>query len=464
MSRRFTRRGLLAAGATSALAGCARDVTNGNDDPTEETTVATTATTARTTVASDPSALDEDLSVDHDPETWTHYDTEWTAPATAPPELAFETLVENLEIPWDLSFAANGDLFVTERTGRLLRYESGEVVDVTSPANAIDAGAVEPGADEGSWWVKGGEGGTMGVAAHPNYPDVPVVYLYYTANASGDAVVNRLSAFDVSVDDPASTEVSLLEARAHRIHNGGRIAFGPANYLWVCVGDTGEGPLAADPSSLAGSVLRVTPTGEPAPGNPDRGGNADARIYSMGHRNPQGINWLPDAGPVAVEHGPGPDEVNLLGDGGNHGWPTARNPDEYAGSEFRRPVASTAIEETWAPSGCRFYTGDAVPGLRNRLLVGCLASQELRVVTLSAPDADLPPLGETGVRHDEDWMDDRMVATTHSRLKNDLGRIRHVEQGPNGELYAVVTNRDGRASGDFPTERDDRLVRLRAAE
>lgn len=460
MTRRFTRRGLLAAGAMSALAGCARDVANGNDGNTEETTVSTTATTA----ASDPSALDYDLAVDHDAETWGHYDPEWTAPATAPPALEFETLVENLEIPWDLSFAPNGELFVTERTGRLLRYESGDVVDVASPSAAIDAGSVEPGADEGSWWVEGGEGGTMGVSAHPNYPDVPVVYLYYTANVGEDDVVNRLSAFDVSADDPAVTEVSLLEAPANTIHNGGRIAFGPADYLWVCVGDANQKPKAADPSSLAGSVVRLTPEGEPAPGNPDRGGSADARIYTMGHRNPQGVNWLPDASPVAVEHGPGPDEVNLLGDGGNHGWPDVRNPDEYRNSDVQPPVASTAIEETWAPSGCRFYAGDAVPDLRNRLLVGCLASQELRVVTLSNPDADLPPLGETGVRHDEDWMDDRMVATTHSRLKNDLGRIRHVEQGPEGELYAIVTNRDGRASGDFPTERDDRLVRLRAAE
>ena len=304
MTRRFTRRGLLAASAMTALAGCARDVTDGNTEPADETTVATTATTARTTVASDPSALDHDLSVEHDPETWAHYDPEWTAPSTAPPALEFETLVENLEIPWDLSFAGNGELFVTERTGRLLRYESGDVVDVASPSDAIDAGSVEPGADEGSWWVEGGEGGTMGVSAHPNYPDVPVVYLYYTANVGEDDVVNRLSAFDVTADDPAATEVGLLEAPADIIHNGGRIAFGPANYLWVCVGDANQKPRAADPSSLAGSVLRVTPEGDSAPGNPDRGGSADARIFTMGHRNPQGVNWLPDASPLAVEHGP----------------------------------------------------------------------------------------------------------------------------------------------------------------
>lgn len=461
MTRRYTRRGLLAAAAASALAGCASDA---SERTTEPTTTATTTTRTTTAAPGDPSDLPYDLSVDHDPETWRAYDPDWSAPTGAPPELKYETLVTNLEIPWDLSFAPNGDLFVTERTGRLLRYEEGEIVGVTSPANAVDAGSVEPGAEEGQWWVEGGEGGTMGVTVHPNYPDVAVVYLYYTANAGEDDVVNRLSAFDLAADDPASTEARLLEAPADTVHNGGRIAFGPANYLWACVGDSGDKQLAADPGTLAGSVLRVTPSGDPVGGNPRRGDGADPRIYSMGHRNPQGINWLPDPDPLAVEHGPGPDEVNLLGDGGDHGWPDARGPDEYAESDYRPPVASTALEETWAPSGCRFYTGDGVPGLSNRLLVGCLASQELKVVTLSPSGADLPELGETGVRHDENWLDDRFVATTHSRLVDELGRVRHVEQGPNGDLYAVVSNRDGRASGAFPTEEDDRLVRLTTAE
>jgi len=400
-----------------------------------------------------------DLTVDHDETDWAHYATDWATPTTAPGELTVETLVTNLEIPWDLTVAANGDMFVTERTGRLLRYEEGTVADVASPADAIDAGSVEPGSDESSWWVDGGEGGTMGVAAHPNYPDVPLVYLYYTANGDDGELVNRLAYVDVDADDPATT-TTILEAPASTVHNGGRIAFGPANYLWVCVGDSGAPELGADPSSLAGSVLRLEPDGRAPAGNPDRGDDADRRIYSMGLRNPQGLSWLPDASPVAVQHGSGPDEVNLLGDGGNHGWPAADRPDEYAGSDYRRPVASTVFEDTWAPSGSVCYTGEAVPSLRNRLLVGCLWGQELKIVTLSPPDSELPPLAETGVRHTGEWLDDRFVATTHSRLSDELGRIRHVTQGANGELYAITSNRDGRATGDFPTERDDRLVRL----
>lgn len=441
MRRHVTRRQFVAATAAVSLAGCVGDGETGLFESSY------------------------DLSVEHDATGWERYTPDWTAPTTAPGDLAVETLVSGLDIGWDLSFTPNGDVFVTERTGRLLRYTDGEVVGVASPADAIDAGSIEAGSDENSWWVEGGEGGTMGVAAHPNYPDVPVVYLYYTATAEdNETTVNRLAHIDVSADDPAESTTTILEAPADTIHNGGRIAFGPENYLWVCVGDAGQQELAADPSSLLGSVVRVTPSGDPAPGNPDRGSEADPRMYSMGHRNPQGINWLPDASPLAVEHGPGPDEVNLLGDGGDHGWPSTREPEEYAESEFRPPVASTVFERTWAPSGCVFYTGAGVPSLQNRLLIGCLASQELKIVTLTPPDTERPPLAETGVRHSGDWLDDRFVATTHSRLRDELGRIRHVEQGPDGELYAITSNRDGRAGDGFPTERDDRLVRLAPAE
>lgn len=324
MARRFTRRAALAATALG-LAGCA-GAPAAEDEATE--------------------APAHDVDVAHDPYEWSGYAPDWTAPTTAPPELSVETLVTNLGIAWDLSFAPDGDLFVTERTGRVLRYRDGQVAAVTSPADAIDAGSIEPGSEESSWWVDGGEGGTMGVAVHPNYPDVPLVYVYYTASVDGEKR-NRLAHVDVSADDPASTTETVLEVPADAVHNGGRISFGPANYLWVCAGDTDEKQLATDPSSLAGAVLRVTPTGEPAPGNPDRGGDADPRIYSVGHRNPQGLGWLPDASPFAVEHGPGPDEVNLLGSGGDHGWPAVRQPEEYAAADdVRPPVASTALEDT----------------------------------------------------------------------------------------------------------------------
>ncbi len=455
MSPRFTRRQALALTAAT-LAGCS------SSPPTSDgSSNSSSGGSSDTDSPVDTPDGDYDLAVEHDPTAWSGYDTEWSAPTDAPEvELTVEVLVENLEIPWDLAFASDGELLITERTGRLLRYRSGEVIEATRPRDAIDAGALAPGSDEDSWWVKGGEGGNMGVAIHPNYPDVPVAYVYYTADAYG-GTVNRLAMIDMSADDPGDTATTLVEVPAETYHNGGRISFGPANYLWVTTGDAGEKARAADPSSLSGKILRLTPSGEAPSDNPDIAGDADPRVFTYGHRNSQGIAWLPDATPVISEHGGPPDEINLLRAGDNYGWPSTREPDEYARSDYHPPVASSAIHNGgWPPAGTLFYTGESVPALRNRVLVGSLLAQRVKVFTLTPPGGDLPPLGDTGVRYDADWLDDSYTVTSHDILQDKLGRIRHVEQGPEGDLYAITSNRDGRASGSFPTERDDKLVRI----
>ncbi|MFD1525912.1 PQQ-dependent sugar dehydrogenase [Halolamina salina] len=450
----LSRRTLLALSAVG-LAGCSAP-----DDPSE------------TDPGTDPSSSGPtdsggyDPSLDHDETAWKGYDPEWWAPTSAAEtELETEVLAEQLEIPWDLSFTGNGELFLTERTGQVLRYADGEISLSFKPADAIPAGSVEPGSDEDSWFVEGGEGGTMGVEAHPNYPDVPLVYVYYTATTDEEPVV-RLAAFDPGSEQPGEPVSVLAESPARagtrtNIHNGGRLRFGPANYLWVTTGDAGNGDLAADPENLAGKVLRMTPDGEGAPGNESPG---DPRIFTMGHRNVQGLSWLPDATPVADEHGPGPDEVNVLEAGGNYGWPEARQPGEYEGTDYHRPVASSAlVSATWAPSGSSFFQGDAAPTLQNRLLVGALINQRLKSFTLTPAGEELPELGETGKRHDADWLDDEYTVTSHDLLVNELGRIRHVEEGPDGALYAITSNRDGRANEPFPREIDDVLVRITEA-
>ncbi len=160
--------------------------------------------------------------------------------------------------------------------------------------------------------------------------------------------------------------------------------------------------------------------------------------------------------------------MNRLVPGGFYGWPDTRKPDEYAAlsadSDVRRPLANTQ-STTWAPTGSLFYTGDAVPSWRNRMVIGGLRSQQLVVLTLSPPDAGLPPLSERGRRFDADWLDDAYTATAHPLLTDELGRIRHVEQGRDGELYVITSNRDGRSGeGGFPKENHDVLVKLEAAE
>ncbi|MFC7097012.1 PQQ-dependent sugar dehydrogenase [Halobaculum marinum] len=457
MSDHWSRRRALAAAGATLVAGCAGsppsagsagDAADGGD-PTENATP-----TPEPTPVPEPDTSFEPR--------------EWTAPTDAPsPDVERTVLVENLEIPWDISVASNGDLFVTERVGRVSRFAGGDLDTVFAPGDAIDAEAIPQSQTEQQWWVKGGEGGTLGVAVHPNYPDVEVLYVYYTADTD-DGKRNRVSRFDLSASDPAASEqVVVGDMAANKFHNGGRIAFGPEGYLWVTTGDAGEDPLAADPGELPGSVLRVTVNGEPAPDNPDIDGG-DPRVFTYGHRNPQGLVWLPDGTPVINEHGPaGRDEVNRLVPGGFYGWPETRTADQYralpADSDVRRPLANTQ-RGGWAPTGSLFYTGDAVPSWRNRMLIGGLRSQQLVVLTLSPPGAELPPVGE-GRRFDADWMDDAYTATAHPLLKDEFGRIRHVEQGVDGELYLITSNRDGRSGkGGFPKDNHDVLVKLEATE
>jgi glucose/arabinose dehydrogenase len=110
-----------------------------------------------------------------------------------------------------------------------------------------------------------------------------------------------------------------------------------------------------------------------------------------------------------------------------------------------------------------FYDGDAIPAWQNRLVVGGLASQQVVIVTLARPGEPLPPTDADGAtRYDADWFDDAYEATAHPTLRNELGRVRHVAQAPGGELYAITSNRDGRARDGFPRDGDDVLVRLAA--
>jgi glucose/arabinose dehydrogenase len=330
------------------------------------------------------------------------------APA-APAEPRVTVVASGLEVPWALAFAPDGRLFVTERPGRIGVVEAGRVRPVaTLPVEAR------------------GEAGLMGLALDPRFGDNGRMYACYTTR-KGDDLVNRVVALRF-LDGRARQERALVDdLPAASIHDGCRLKFGPDGRLYITTGDAGRSRLAQRHDSLAGKVLRIegdgsVPADNPFPGSP---------IWSLGHRNPQGIAWHRSGRLVAAEHGPsgfpgGHDEINLILPGRNYGWPevSGRGGD----ARFAEPVLESG-RDTWAPSGIAFLGDDLyVAALRGRRLLRIAFTPDLGAVT-------------------------RVTAL----LAGSHGRLRDVVAGPDGALYVTTSNRDGRGS---PAPDDDRILRV----
>ncbi|HWC27335.1 MAG TPA: PQQ-dependent sugar dehydrogenase [Solirubrobacteraceae bacterium] len=316
-----------------------------------------------------------------------------------------QTVATNLEVPWDMTFLPGGEALGHERPGRVrLLGADGELRE--EPVAEIDVATQ-------------GEGGLLGVALDPRFEDNRFVYLYYTTADGMRVARHRYADGRLSLD-----RIILGEIAAGAIHDSGRIAFGPDSRLYVLTGDAGRPRLAQDPGSRNGKVLRMTP-------EQYRGVGGAAEIVSLGHRNPQGLDWEPGSGRlIATEHGPtGDDEINEIREGSNYGWP------EVTGAEHGRFTAPLVVyEQTIAPSGATFveregsdWTGD--------YLVAALRGEQLRRLTF---DGD-------------------RVTRNEALFEGRFGRLRTVVEGPDGAIYLLTSNRDGRGS---PIEEDDRIIRV----
>ena len=330
--------------------------------------------------------------------------------------LGVQTIVTNVEIPWDLAFAPDGRLFFTERPGRVRIYQNGQLQSAPS-LTLDDIRAV-------------GEGGLLGIALHPNFVQNHLVYLLYTADTPAGPA-NRLARYR-EVNGTLAERAILAEGMAAAsIHNGGRIRFGPDNMLYVTMGDASNPANAQSLSSLNGKILRFNDDGSRPGDNP-----FSNPVWTWGHRNPQGLDWSPVTGDLwATEHGQvGNDEINLIRKGRNYGWPTiegaATRPDMETPVRFYSPSI--------APSGGSFYVATRMPGLRGNFFFGALVGAHIHRVILDAADP-------TRIQSTERW------------LENRFGRIRDVVTGPDGALYFCTSNRDGRGS---PVTTDDRIARI----
>ena len=326
-----------------------------------------------------------------------------------------EVVVNGLEVPWSLAFAPDSRLFVPERPGRV------RIIDTARGTSEVALTLDDVFAQ--------GEAGLLGLALDPAFTSNRLVYVYYTASASGGPV-NRVVRYRESSGRLAEPVVLLDGIPANTIHDGGRLRFGPDGLLYITTGDAANESLAQDVASYAGKVLRLNTDGTTPRANP-----FSSPIYSYGHRNPQGFDWHPATGDLwASEHGAtGNDEINVIDSGANYGWPRIEGSETLPG--MRAPI--TFYNPAIAPSGASFYRGQRFPQFTNNLFVATLRGTLLLRLRIDAAS--------------------RRIVSQERLLEGTFGRIRDVVTGPDGYLYFCTNNRDGRGS---PSADDDRILRL----
>jgi len=326
-------------------------------------------------------------------------------------------VAQGLTTPWSVVRLAGGSSLISER-------DTAQVKELTEQGEVRVVGTVEG-------VQPGGEGGLLGLTVSQGYAaraepaseemaNTEPLWLYAYFTAADD---NRIVRYTLE-GDPGAYSLGAREdvltgiAKAGN-HNGGRIAFGPDGMLYATTGDASIRDAAQDPGSLNGKILRMSPTGDVPPDNPTAG----SLVYSLGHRNPQGIAWDGSGQLWAAEFGQDTwDELNVISPGGNYGWPVVEG--VASDPAFINPVYQWATDDA-SPSGLAFTRGS--------FYLAALKGERVWSVTTSAG----------------------AVATPY--FEGSLGRIRDAVPGPDGSLWILTSNTDGR--GDVRAG-DDKLVQV----
>ncbi|MFD3446826.1 PQQ-dependent sugar dehydrogenase [Microbacteriaceae bacterium 4G12] len=398
----------IAATLTLALAGCAA----GGSSGTEGTRQGTPAPSPTAAPEAAPTTPSPSSSPGPSP-------TPEALPGPVQPAGTPRDIATGLEAPWSIVRLASGSTLISER-------DSARIRELTPDGALRDVGLIEG-------VVPRGEGGLLGLAAPPGAAadtvagedddpaDAGWLYVYFTAETDNRIVRVRLDGTPGSYSLGAREEVLSQIPKAGN-HNGGRIAFGPDGKLYATAGDAARGGNAQDAASLGGKILRLEPDGRVPADNP----TPNSPVYSLGHRNPQGIAWDETGRMWAAEFGQNTwDELNLIQPGGNYGWPEVEGTGGGAG--FVDPVMQWATRDA-SPSGLAV--------VRGTLFLAGLGGERLWVIQ---------PTAEGGAGDVVEY------------FRDEYGRIRDVTAGPDGSLWMITNNTDGRGS---PREGDDRLIQV----
>jgi len=310
------------------------------------------------------------------------------------------SVAENLDTPWAIATLPDGRILITERAG---------IITILGP-NGVKIAVADV--------VERGEGGLLGLTLHPDFETNSQLYIYKTTGQN-----NIVERYKLEGSQLVEQQVIVGDIPAANVHNGGEIEFGPEGKLYITTGDAATESQAQDKNSLAGKILRVNDDGSVPADNP-----FETKVWSYGHRNPQGLAWDDQQRLWSTEHGPsglqsGFDELNLIQKGGNYGWPIVRGNEQREG--LIAPKVQSGNRETWAPAGLTYARGSLYfTGLRGKSLYQAkITGEEVRLT---------------------------------SHFAGEYGRLRAVVV--NGQdLLISTSNRDGRGT---PSAKDDQILRV----
>jgi glucose/arabinose dehydrogenase len=327
-----------------------------------------------------------------------------------------EIVVENLQVPWAMAISEAGNLYITERPGRIRVVENG----VLNPEPIITFRLP---------FVSRGEGGLMGIVLDPDFSQNHYMYVMHSYT-EGNQIFNRVVRLIVEDNVATVDQIILDKIPGGLSHDGGRIKIGPDQKLYIATGDGGNAEAAQDLTSLAGKILRINLDGSIPQDNPI----VNSPIYSYGHRNPEGLSWNFNNIMYSSDHGQtAHDEINIILPGANYGWPLVEG-DEISSNLRTQPPLIHSQNNTWAPSGIAYINQGPWQG---KLLVATLRGEQLLVISLNE--------------------DGTAVTGLDTQLWSEYGRLREVIQAEDGSIYLTTSNRDNRGT----TRRgDDKVIRL----